>query len=227
MRALLNFQQAAGMNNNDYYKKTVNCVEITLNAGGVFYMPMLLDLEAQEKYAKDYEDLTSDPEKSDVRRITQDKYLATLYIMRSESLKDQLKDSIKNDYSKGILGAYLSIIPNAMMRMNKFRPVKIEKPVSPALGTAFAGAGDKKGGNKKKTGRLSAEEWYALSDANKAKLRKERENSKVDKPTDKKPSKLKDSNDNRSTSGESVALLKKELLALKKVNKGLGKPHTP
>ncbi len=36
MRALLNFQQAAGMNNNDYYEKTANRVEITLNAGGVF-----------------------------------------------------------------------------------------------------------------------------------------------------------------------------------------------
>jgi len=98
MRALLNFQQAAGMNNNDYYEKTANRVEITLNAGGVFYTPMLLDLEAQEKFALDYENLTSDPEKSDVRRITQDKYLAMLYIMRSESLNDQLKDSIKNDY---------------------------------------------------------------------------------------------------------------------------------
>ncbi len=39
MRAMLNFQQAAGMNNNDYYEKTVNRVEITLNAGGVFYIP--------------------------------------------------------------------------------------------------------------------------------------------------------------------------------------------
>ena len=38
---------------------------------------------------------------------------------------------------------------------------------------AFAGAGRKKGGNKKKTGRLLAEEWNALSDADKAKLRKE------------------------------------------------------
>jgi len=47
MRALLNFQQAAGMNNNNYYKKTANRVEITLNVGGVYYMPMLLDLEAQ------------------------------------------------------------------------------------------------------------------------------------------------------------------------------------
>ncbi len=83
MRALLNFQQAAGMNNNDYYEKTANRVEITRNAGGVFYTPMLLDLEAQELYTKDYEDLASDSEKSDVRRITQDKYLATLYIMRS------------------------------------------------------------------------------------------------------------------------------------------------
>ncbi len=53
MRALLNFQQAAGMNNNNYYKKTANCVEITLNAGGVFYTPMLLDIEAQEKYTSD------------------------------------------------------------------------------------------------------------------------------------------------------------------------------
>ena len=55
-----------------------------------------------------------------------------------------------------------------MMRMNKFRPVKIKKPVPPALGTAFAGAGGKKGGNKKKTERLLVEEWNALSDANKA-----------------------------------------------------------
>ncbi len=39
MRALSNFQQAAGMNNNDYYKKTANRVEITLNAGGFFIRP--------------------------------------------------------------------------------------------------------------------------------------------------------------------------------------------
>ncbi len=96
--------------------------------------------------------------------------------MRSESANDQLKDSIKNDYSKGILEAYLSTIPNAMMRMNEFRPIKIKKTVPPAMGTAFAGAGEKKGGNKKKStsggvGRLSSEEWYALSEAEKAKLR--------------------------------------------------------
>ena len=228
MRALLNFQQEAGMNNSDYYKKTANRVEITLNAGGVFYTPMLLDLEAQEKYTQDYEDLTSDSEKSYVRRIMQDKYLATLYIMRSESSNDQLKDSIKNDYSKGILGAYPSTIPNAMMRMNEFRPIKIDKPVPPALGTAFAGAGDKKGGDKKKTtggtpGRLSPEEWYALSDAQKAKLRKEREDAKKAKEAgDKKSSKSKNSDD-KSTSGDSVASLKKELSALKKVNKSLKK----
>jgi hypothetical protein len=178
MRAMLNFQQAAGMNNNDYYEKTANKVKITLNAGGVFYTPMLLDLESQEKYMLDYEDLTSDSEKLNVRWITQDKYLATLYLMRSESAKYQLKDSIKNDYSKGIVGAYPSIIPNAMMRMNEFRPVKIDKPVPPALGTAFAGAGGKKGGDKKKTGRLSAEEWNALSDADKARLKKERKDVK-------------------------------------------------
>ena len=60
------------MNNNDYYKykKTANRVEITLNAGGVFYTPMLLDLEAQEKHTRDYKDLASDSEKSDVRWIT-------------------------------------------------------------------------------------------------------------------------------------------------------------
>ena len=78
-------------------------------------------------------------------------YLATLYIMRSKSLNDQLKDSINNDYSKGILGAYPSTIPNAMMRMNEFRQVKNEKSVPPALGTAFAGAGEKNGEDKKKT----------------------------------------------------------------------------
>ena len=54
MRAMLNFQQAARMNNNNYYEKTANCVEITLSAGGVFYTPMILGLEAQEKYTTDY-----------------------------------------------------------------------------------------------------------------------------------------------------------------------------
>ena len=115
MRAMLNFQHAAGMNNNYYYKKTANCVEITINVGGVFYRPTLLDLEAQEKNTADYKDLASDSEKSDVRCITQDKYIATLYILRSEAENDQLKDSVKNDYSKGILGAYQSTITNAMM----------------------------------------------------------------------------------------------------------------
>ena len=53
MRALLNFQQAAGMNNNDYYKKTANRVEITLNTGVFCYSPTLLDLKAEEKYSSD------------------------------------------------------------------------------------------------------------------------------------------------------------------------------
>ena len=148
-------------------------MEITLNAGGVFYTPMLLDLEAQEKYTLDYEDLTSNSKKSDVRCITQDKYLATLYLMRIESANDQLKDSVKNDYSKGIVGVYPSTIPNAMMRMNAFRPVKIKKPVPPALGTAFAGAGGKGGKKKSPTGRLSTEEWNTLSETDKARVRKE------------------------------------------------------
>jgi len=66
-------------------------------------------------------------------------------------------------------------------------------------------------GNKKKMGHLLAEEWNALSDANKAKLKKERENARGAKQaTNKKPSKSKDNND-KSISGESVALLKKEL----------------
>ena len=116
--------------------------------------------------------------------------------MRSEAANDQLKDSIKNDYLMGILGAYPPTISNAMMQINEFWPVKIEKPVPPALGTAFAGAGGKKGGDKKKTGRLSTEEWNALSDADKAKLRKERDNVKVAKEAaDKKPSKSKDNDD--------------------------------
>jgi hypothetical protein len=87
MRAMLKFQQTAGMNNNNYYKKTANRVEMTLNAGGVFYTTMLLDLEAQEKNTLDYEDLTLNSEKLDVHLITQYKYLATLYFMWSESAR--------------------------------------------------------------------------------------------------------------------------------------------
>ena len=140
--------------------------------------------------------------------------------MRSELDNVQLKDSVKNDYSKGIVRVYPSTIPNAMMRMNEFCPFKIDKPVPPALGTAFAGAGGGKGG-KKKTGRLSAEEWNALSDADKAKITKARNDAKSAKEAaDNKPSKSKD-NDDKYTSGESVASLKKEIAGLKKINKHL------
>ena len=67
------------------------------------------------------------------------------------------------------------------------------------------------------------EEWNALRDANKAKLRKEHKYAKVAKEAaDKKPSKLKE-DDDKLTSGESVASLKKELVALKNVNKSLKK----
>ena len=87
--------------------------------------------------------------------------------------------------------------------------MKIEKPVPPALGTAFAGAGGKKGGGNKKTGSLSAEEWNAMRDANKTKLRKERKDAKGAKEAiGKKSSKLKD-DDDKSVSGESVTSLKK------------------
>ena len=64
--------------------------------------------------------------------------------MRNEAANNQLKDSIKNDYLKGILGAYSSTIPNAMMRMNKFRPVKIDKPVPPAVGTSLREQGHRR-----------------------------------------------------------------------------------
>ena len=112
---------------------------------------------------------------------------------------------------KGVLGEYPLTIPNAMMRMDKFCPVKIEKPVPPALGTAFAGAGGKKGGDNKKTGRLSAEEWNALSDANKAKLKKERNDAKVAKKADdKKPSKSKDDDDKECRVTEERACSLKE-----------------
>jgi hypothetical protein len=79
------------------------------------------------------------------------------------------------------------------------------------MGMAFVGAGVKKGGNKKKTGRLLAEEWNALSDANKAKLKKERKDMKSAKQgTDRKPSKSKAKDkDDKSTLGESVLSLKK------------------
>ena len=75
-------------------------------------------------------------------------------------------------------------------------------------------------------GRLLPEEWYALSDAKKAKPRKEREDAKKTKgdgdKSSKKSSKSKDSDD-KSTLGESVASLKKQVLALKKVNTSLKK----
>ena len=149
----------------------------------------------------DYEDLTSDSEKFNVCCITQDKYLATLYLMRSESANDQLNDSVKNDYSKGIVRAYSLTLPNAMMHMKEFCPVKIDKPVPPALGTAFAGAGGKGGKKKSPTGRLSTEEWNALSETNKPQIKKERNDAKAAKEAaDKKPSKSKDDND-KSTSG--------------------------
>jgi hypothetical protein len=77
--------------------------------------------------------------------------------------------------------------------------------------------------DKKKTGRLSAEDWNDLSDTNKDKLKKEHKDAKGAKQaTNKKPSKSKD-RDDKSTSGESVPLLKKKLVALKKVNKSLKK----
>ena len=114
--------------------------------------------------------------------------MVSLYLMRSESANDQLKDTVKNDYSKGIAGAHPLTIPNAMMRMNEFRSVKIKKPVPPALGTAFAGARGKGGKKKSPTGRLSTEEWNDLSETDKARVRKERDDAKAAKEAaDKKP----------------------------------------
>jgi hypothetical protein len=125
------------------------------------------------------------------------------------------------------VGAYPSTTLIAMMRMNEFRPVKIKKPVHSALGTAFAGAGGKGGKKKFPTGHLSTEEWNALSETNKARVRKESKDKKAAKEdADKKPSKSKD-DDEKSTSGERVASLRKELTALKKVNKLLKRLLTP
>ena len=88
----------------------------------------------------DFESLTTD-QMVKLSKTCRDKYLATLYLMRSGKRHTQLKNDIKNDHSKGVENLFPMTVASAMQIMNDFKPVLTKAGPAVSLGMAFAQGG--------------------------------------------------------------------------------------
>ena len=203
-----------------------NWVTILERVGGTFHTPELMEMETEALYPGSKYNAISLDEQQKVRAVVKEKYLATLFLGRSDKRHYQLKDDIKNTYSKGNKDAFPSTTSATMQLMQEYCKQQPDKAVVPAQGTAFAGAGGK--GGKKKEGRLANDEWWALSPEERAKIdakRKAAKEAAAKSADDGKPkSKVKDKKDGNNDD-KSVASPQKKLQRsesnLKKVTKCL------
>ena len=141
--------------------------------------------------------------------------------MRSGKRHLQLQNDIKNDHAKGVENAFPATVAGAMQILNDFKPVVTESTKQVSLGTAFAQDGKSK---KQSKGRLSDEQWNALSPEAKAALVKKRKDDKAAKTASgsgdsKKSSSKKDDDDSSVSSSKTMSDLQKENKMLKRVNK--------
>ena len=213
MRSFVVFKQEVGMSTNTYYEKFANRMAIYERVGGVCHTPELLALETEGLYkGQDYDKLTPE-EQLKVRAVAREKFCACLFLDRSDNKEhEQLKDSIKNDYSRGDVKAFPTSITTAMQLMADFQKVNPEKGIVAAQGTAFAGAGTIKGG-KNKSKRLPNEEWWKLTDAQRDKINEKRKAEREAKEAEEKKkskSKSKESKDD-DDDDESIKSLTKKL----------------
>jgi hypothetical protein len=113
-----------------YYEKFANRMAIYERVGGVCHTPELLALEMEGLYkGQDYDKLTPE-EQLKVRAVAREKFCACLFLDRSDNKEHkQLKDSIKNDYSRGDVKAFPTSITTAMQLMADFRKVNPEKGI--------------------------------------------------------------------------------------------------
>ena len=154
LRGLLNYSKG-DQTPIVYYEGLSNRVSIFCErAGMVFYVPELLELEAEVLHpGQKYAVLHSD-EQEKIRTIVHDKF------QRSDKKHYQLRDDCRNRYSSGDKSAFPSN-PGAMMqRMQEFRRIVVPEKAPVAQGTAFAQKGGK---TSKKSGRLPPDEWHVLS----------------------------------------------------------------
>jgi hypothetical protein len=63
----------------------------------------------------------SPDEQQKVRGIVKEKYLATLFLDRSDKKHQELKDDVKNNYAKGNKNAFPPTISMAMQLMQEYR----------------------------------------------------------------------------------------------------------
>ena len=135
--------------------------------------------------------------------------------MRSGKHILQLQNDIKNDYAKGVENSFPATVAAAMQIMNNFKVVIMEASQQVSLGTAFAQRSSK----KQSKGRLTDEQWNALSPEEKTKLIKKQKAGKVKKAGDSaKPKKSlngKDNDDSSIKSTKSMADLEKDIARLK------------
>ena len=144
-------------------------------------METLLDTEVELLYpGPTYKSLQA-TEKARVEKTARDKYLAVLYLMRSGKRHVQLQNDIKNDHAKGVENSFPATVAAAMQIMNDFKPVITESQQQVSWGTAFA----QKSSKKSLKGRLTDEQWNALSPEEKTKLTEKQKAEKAKKDASK------------------------------------------
>ena len=162
----------------------------------------------------DYKSLTLD-QRAKVAKTCRDKYLATLYLMRSGKRRTQLKNDINNDHAKGVENSFPMTVASAMQIMNDFKLVMTKASVSLSLGTAFM----QRGAKKSLKGQLLDEAWNALTLEVKTKLvtaRKAKRLKKIGAVVGGSLSKSGDDNNNSVSKTTSVSDFQKDNARLKR-----------
>jgi hypothetical protein len=218
-RSMLNFAQGDDMTIGAYYEKFITRTSIFERQGCSFVNQHLLDTEVVILYPGQTYDALTPEEKARTQKIARDKYLGTLFLMRSGKRYQQPQIDIKNDHAKGVDGAFPDSLPAAMQIMNDWKPLVAETNTQVSLGTAFTQEGKK----KQSKGRLPDAEWNALSPEAKSKLVQKRKDDNAKKKAanasgDAKKSSKKDDDDDSSvtSSKESMSELQNENARLKR-----------
>jgi len=215
MRSMLNFSQGEDMTLGMYYEKFNTRVSIADRAGCTFVTESLLEVETESLYSGSKFEKLQPSEQAKVEKTARDKYLAVLFLMRSGKRHLQLQNDVKNDHAKGVENSFPANVASAMQIMNDFKPVITESPKAVSLGTAFAQTGNKKAGK----GRLTDEQWNALSPEEKTALVAKRKADKAKKDAEsgkEKKSSKKDDDDASVRSTKSMVDLEKSNARLKR-----------
>jgi hypothetical protein len=139
MKSLTGFHQDEGMSHADWYDKFNTRINVAVSVGMSFQHTAILEYALKREpniSAASYEDL-DDSDKESIQKASVERLLA--YIFISQSKESRVKDSLQQDYSKGI-DMYPATRLDALRMLNTFSS-KPKTSTGKSEGTSFSQKG--------------------------------------------------------------------------------------